>query len=225
MEDAETVEVVRKSGPRPQTPIIPHPQAESEVVLYRRRGIATELGNERWGEHVIELPEGILEVLGNVDPAGRSRIDGRRDLVLDAGRRLLCAEGANRWKKEREGEGETRSNGRRPHRKCFQLAPAKRRATNRRKDPRTGKCWTSATTVGMAQATSVRRTPSLRWRRIWTAATQTITPARTLTPMNNSPVPDEIAGIPMAKAARIVRTPTTQQSVEAIRTPVGAFAG
>jgi len=41
--------------------------------------------------------------------------------------------------------------------------------------------------------------------------------------MNNSPAPEEIAGMPMAKAIRIVRIPTTQASVEAIRTPAGAW--
>jgi len=46
-------------------------------------------------------------------------------------------------------------------------------------------------------------------------------PARRFTAMNNSPAPVEIAGIPMARAARIVRTPTTQHGVEAIRTPAG----
>jgi hypothetical protein len=39
--------------------------------------------------------------------------------------------------------------------------------------------------------------------------------------MNSTPAPDEIAGIPRAKATRIVMTPTTQQSAEAIRMPAG----
>src|SRR5467141_3785791 len=76
----------------------------------------------------------------------------------------------------------------------------------------------------MAQAISSSNTPILRCRRIWTAATQTIAPAITLMTMNKSPAPEEIAGMPMAKAIRMVRIPTTQASVEAIRTPAGAWA-
>ncbi len=101
MENSETVEVIRKSGPRPETPIIPHPQAQSEMVLYRCRKISAEVGNECLGQHVIELSESIVEVCGNIDPAGRSRIDGRRDLVLDAVGRLLGVEKARGAKPER----------------------------------------------------------------------------------------------------------------------------
>jgi hypothetical protein len=47
-------------------------------------------------------------------------------------------------------------------------------------------------------------------------------PATRFTARNSAPPAEETAGMPTARATRIVRTPTTQHKVDAIRTPVGA---
>jgi len=109
----------------------------------------------------------------------------------------------------------------RRQRKCFQLAPAKRRARKRSRDPRTDRCWTTARIVGITHARSIKSTPSFRCRRIWIAAIQTINAAPTFTAMNGTPTPEGIAGIPTAIEARIQRIPTTQAIVDATRTPRG----
>ena len=51
----------------------------------------------------------------------------------------------------------------------------------------------------------------------------TSTPAKPFTAMNVSPAPDAIAGIPRARATRIVRIPTIQHNVDATLTPLGTW--